>query len=969
MAQAGQQAGQGGGGGLVSGFLSKGPALLAGVAGIATAAGAALMAGINQAMDQDKATDKLQAQLGASDKVAAQAGHVAGSLYANGISDTFEDATEAIKATMQSGILPPDASEEQLQRISTKAQDVSKVFDQDLGGVTNAVSQMMRTGLAKNADEAFDVITRGFQTGADKAGDLMDTYNEYGVQFKKLGLDGATSMGLMSQAIKGGARSSDLAADALKEFSIRSVDGSKLTSQGFKALGLDGKKMSEQIAKGGKKASDGLALTLEKLKKIKDPVKRSQTAVALFGTQAEDLGDALYAMDPSKAVDTLGKVGGAAKKMGDTVRDNASTRIDVFKRKITEGFVQGLGTYAIPAITKATGYISQQFGPAMHTATRYLGGLFDKAKSGQGAMTPLKTGFSNAMSGVKTAMGSAVGFVKTQFMPWFRDQIPKIKPVITQVAKTVGTVMTTMGDYIKTLVKVAGYLWKKFGGTIKSVASNDFGMAMKIIKGVFKVIQGVFEIFSGILTLNWKKTWQGIKDVISGLKDTIVAAAKGVFDGITTAAKGIVKGMYSIGGDIVHGLANGITDLGGWIAGKVTSFVKDHIPRTIQKVLGINSPSRVTKELGKWAGIGLVVGLTGTYAKVHATAKKVADAIHKAMKGSTGKTKARLQKLSDLVSKDNKKLLGLAKARDKIAARLKAAETKLSDLQKAKSDYAANIKSNILGSAGFLSNDDGSVVSTGSIFDKLKDAAAKAKQFAANLAKLKSKGVATSLIDQIAQQGVDGGSEAAAALASGTPEQIKAINDQQKQLASAATKAGDVASKAMYDNGINAAKGLVNGLKKQKKSIEKVMLDIAKAMEKAIRKALGIKSPSRVMAKIGDFTADGFLGAVQRRIREAGLVGGSFARAVAAGALHEAQGVAKAADKAHALENATAAANASGSDGAYVRHNQWQAAQPIVHVHVAGHVTAERDLAKAIATNVRDEIIRIGKRNGGKTGL
>jgi phage-related protein len=529
--------------------------------------------------------------------------------------------------------------------------------------------------------------------------------------------------------------------------------------------------------------------------------------------------------------------------------------------------------------------------------------------------------------------------------------------------------MTAIGDYIKTLVKVAGYLWSKFGGTIKRVASSDFGMAMKIIKGVFKVIQGVFEIFSGILTLNWKKTWQGIKDVISGLKDTIVAAAKGVFDGITTAAKGIVTGMYSIGGDIVRGLANGITDLGGWIAGKVTGFVKDHIPKTIQKVLGINSPSRVTKALGRWAGIGLVVGLTGTYAKVSSTAKKLADAIHKAMKGSTGKTKARLQKLSDLVSKDNKKLLGLAKARDKIAARLKAAETKLSDLKKAKSDYAANIKSNILGSAGFLSNDDGSMVSTGSIFDKLKDAAAKAKKFASDIAKLKAKGVSTSLIDQIVQQGVDGGAEAAAALASGTPEQIKAINDQQKQLAAAATKAGDVASKAMYDNGINAAKGLIAGIKKQKKSIEKVMLDIAKAMEKAIRKALGIKSPSRVMAKIGDFTADGFLGAVQRRIREAGLVGGSFARAVAAGALHEARGVAKAADKAHALENATAAANASGSDGAYVRHNQWQAAQPIVHVHVAGHVTAERDLAKAIATNVRDEIIRIGKRNGGKTGL
>ncbi|WP_200209109.1 tape measure protein [Micromonospora coerulea] len=40
-----------------------------------------------------------------------------------------------------------------------------------------------------------------------------------------------------------------------------------------------------------------------------------------------------------------------------------------------------------------------------------------------------------------------------------------------------------------------------------------------------------------------------------------------------------------------------------------------------------------------------------------------------------------------------------------------------------------------------------------------------------------------------------------------------------------------------------------------------------------------------------------------------------------------------------------------------------------VVVHVGGHVTAERDLAKAIAMTVRDEISRNGKRNGGFTGL
>jgi hypothetical protein len=44
-------------------------------------------------------------------------------------------------------------------------------------------------------------------------------------------------------------------------------------------------------------------------------------------------------------------------------------------------------------------------------------------------------------------------------------------------------------------------------------------------------------------------------------------------------------------------------------------------------------------------------------------------------------------------------------------------------------------------------------------------------------------------------------------------------------------------------------------------------------------------------------------------------------------------------------------------------------AAPVVHVTVQGNVTAERALAKSIAMTIRDEIVRNGKRNGGRTGL
>jgi hypothetical protein len=86
----------------------------------------------------------------------------------------------------------------------------------------------------------------------------------------------------------------------------------------------------------------------------------------------------------------------------------------------------------------------------------------------------------------------------------------------------------------------------------------------------------------------------------------------------------------------------------------------------------------------------------------------------------------------------------------------------------------------------------------------------------------------------------------------------------QASINSSAAAAGTTASNAMYGAGIQAAQGLVNGLTKQKTAIEKAMMNIAKSMEKAIKKALGIKSPSKVMQEVGHYTAEGFAVGVEK---------------------------------------------------------------------------------------------------------
>jgi phage-related minor tail protein len=310
------------------------------------AIGAALGVGVGasfvSAMDVDAANDKLAAQLGIGQAEATKLAKVSANVYKNAWGESTEDVNDAIRGVYQN-IGDVSKAEGGLEGITTKVIALRDTFDQDLGGVTSAVGQMLKTGLAKNADEAMDIVTKGFQSGVNKADDFLDTLNEYGTQFRDLGLDGATATGILKQGLESGARDADLVADAMKELNIRVQDQS--AAKGLKSLGLNAHDMAEAFAHGGPKARQALQTITDKLRGVTDPTKRYALAQQLLGTQSEDLSKALYSIDPSTAVKGLGDVSGAADKMTKTLGDNPKAALEGFQRTATMTATQVAGTF------------------------------------------------------------------------------------------------------------------------------------------------------------------------------------------------------------------------------------------------------------------------------------------------------------------------------------------------------------------------------------------------------------------------------------------------------------------------------------------------------------------------------------------------------------------------------------------------------------------------------------------------
>jgi len=226
-------------------------------------------------------------------------------------------------------------------------------------------------------------------------------------------------------------------------------------------------------------------------------------------------------------------------------------------------------------------------------------------------------------------------------------------------------------------------------------------------------------------------------------------------------------------------------------------------------------------------------------------------------------------KLLKMLKTGGDDLIRNQKALAKVTASLEKARDKLDKLKDAASQLDASVKGGIISGASITraATAEEGQVTINTLLSQARGDAAQADAFADALKQLEKKGVSGRIIEQIAEAGISGGGlETAQALLGADKGQITELNKLNQSIRQSADDAGEYAADALYGAGIKAAEGLVEGLKKKQDKIEEQMLKIAKSMEKAIKEALGIKSPSTVMMRVGDQTAEGFaLGIVKNR--------------------------------------------------------------------------------------------------------
>ena len=182
------------------------------------------------------------------------------------------------------------------------------------------------------------------------------------------------------------------------------------------------------------------------------------------------------------------------------------------------------------------------------------------------------------------------GIIKA--IPTLVANIPKIIKAIVDVWEAFNWLslgkkaIQWMGDGIKSL-------WGWLKGIGSSTVTN--------ITNIIKALPGKLKTFG-------KNAIDDLGGAIRNGWSTIRSGATSLFNSIVNFFKDLPGKMLSIGKDLVKGLWNGISDMTGWVIGKIQGF-GESVLDGIKNFFGIKSPSREFAKIGMYLDQGLAEGL------------------------------------------------------------------------------------------------------------------------------------------------------------------------------------------------------------------------------------------------------------------------------------------------------------------------------------------------------------------------
>lgn len=360
---------------------------------------------------------------------------------------------EATRLTKEFTGYTGEALETMRNSIAATADTMGKDFKDVLGTADNIMANFHLSG-----EQAMDVINKGFASGADLSGDMLQKIQQYAPTFHDAGISADQMVAIIQQTRSG--IFSDKGLDIIDMASKKIREMSSGTASSLDAIGISSKQVQEDLAKGTKSTFDVIQDVSTKMKN--------------FGADSQQVGDILK--------NVFGKQGAQAGIQLIEQLDTMSTSLDEVKKQT--------GTW---------GDVQLENIKLQKELNTYMSSMFDFSQKGFASIITAGKQF-----GTKVLIQIMKGLFNTinYFIDWYNESL-----LLRGIINAIGINFRLMWNAIKLVCNLAIDAFKRMGFAAKGMLDILEGIVTFDLSKAQKGFKEMFDI-SGTI----KEAWHDIKN-------------------------------------------------------------------------------------------------------------------------------------------------------------------------------------------------------------------------------------------------------------------------------------------------------------------------------------------------------------------------------------------------------------------------------------------------------------------------
>lgn len=603
----------------------KASVLSAGIVGIDVAAA-------KSAMGLETAVNKFLASTGRSIDQTKDLEQVLKNIHDSGYGDSYSDISEKMSLVWQN---LGDISNADLQNITEQAYLLENVFGMDFSETLRGVNSLM-VNMGLTAEQAFDYLVVGAQSGLDKTGELADNIAEYSQIWSQAGFSAEEMFSILDNGLASGAYNLDKVNDFVKEFTISLNDGR--IEDNLSSFSKGTRNLFREFQKGEATAKDVFYSVISDLENMENKQKALTLASNVWSALGED--NAMKVITSLNDLNTIyTDVTGAATDATNQMYGGMEAKLSQLKNKFENSFA-GLGQRILESLlphlekmadglqeaidwfdslddgTKDTivtiGLLVAAIGPLLLIMGKLAGSIssiinlftnetvamgLNAVKKGVVAASTKSLKLAQAgLNGVMALGKIAISGVSTALSFLAANPIVLVIAAVAALVAGLIYLWNTNEDFKNAIISGWTYIQNLFTsidefitGIFQTDWTNSFGAIGNLLNAflancensynaIKQIFSGVIDFVKGVFTGDWELALNGIKNIFSGIFNSFLAIAKAPLNGVIGLLNIVIDGLNFL----IEGL------------NKVSFDVPDWVPEIGGKKIGIN-----IKKIGK----------------------------------------------------------------------------------------------------------------------------------------------------------------------------------------------------------------------------------------------------------------------------------------------------------------------------------------------------------------------------------